>query len=455
MVQILKRTGNTVFYNASGLEEYFPDQRIFFKLEGTNPTGRIQDRLAAALVKEAKQLGFYTISVASLGPLGESIAYVSSTMDMKCIIYMPEKSFEKKKSWFHMEGVTIVEKGKTYNDSFQFSFADAKKNGWYNANPGYDNIGISNAVYGEIAEEIVKKTIVNPDNLFMFLGDGALALAMHNGFRVLWHKGIIDRIPKIHAVCTEKDNNIYKAFLEGSEDVKDAYSETIKGRKVNRSTFKYKITDAQGVLNAVYDSGGSIICADKNQIFRYSELIKKREHIKIKSRGCIAFQGFDILFNEGKIKPNSINVFLMEDGQPAIEVRELSNLSENEKESYIHIVMEFLAEYGDDYNCTKEAVENALKSGFVLGAYTGNKITGVCVIVKMPMSQVIPQYHLVYIGSDLNKGSRGIGTLLMKKAIELTEGDFSLHVDLKNNKAIRVYEKMGLAKSYVRMIYKK
>lgn len=455
MEHILKRTGNTVFYKASGLEEYFHGQRIFFKLEGTNPTGRIQDRLAVALVREASQLGFDTISVASLGPLGASIAYVASTMDMKCVIYMPEKSFEKKKSWFHMKGVTIVEKGKTYDQAYRFSYEDSGINGWYNANPGYNNLGISSAVYGEIAEEIVRKTGINPDNVFAFLGDGALILGLHYGFRILWHKGVIGRIPEIHAVCTEEEHILYKAFTSGKKNVNEAFSETVKGSKVNRSTFRYQLTDAQGVLNAIYDSGGSIICADKNRISEYSDLIRKKEHIKIKSRGCMAFQGFDILFRQGKIKADSMNVFIMEDGQPATDIRELNNLSENEKESFIRIVMEYLGEYGDDYDSTKEAVENALEHGFVLGAYTGNKITGVSVVAKMPMSKVIPQYHLVYIGTDLKKGSRGIGTLLMKKVIELTDGNFSLHVDLKNNKAIRVYEKMGLAKSYMRMIYKK
>ena len=424
MEHIYKRTGNTVFYKASGLEEYFPGQRMFFKLEGTNPTGRIQDRLALALVKEASQLGFDTVSLASLGPLGASIAYMTSIMNMKCVIYMPEKSFEKKKSWFHRKGVTIVEKGKTYNDAFRLSFEDCEKNGWYNANPGYDNIGISNAVYGEIAEEIVKKTSINPDNIFLFLGDGALALGIHNGFRMLWHKGMITRIPKIHAVCTEKEHILYKAYNKGEKDVKDAYSETVKGAKVSRSTYKYKITDSQGVLNAIYDSGGSIICADKNRINEFSDILKKTEQIKIKSRGSLALQAFEILYKEKQIEKDSMNVFVMEDGKPATDIREISNLDEKEKEAFIHVVIRLLGEYGDNYEGTREAVENALANGFILGAYTGDNIIGVAVVVKMPMSIVIPPYHLVYIGADIKRGSRGIGTLIMKKVIELTNEKF-------------------------------
>ncbi|MFW5782563.1 MAG: GNAT family N-acetyltransferase, partial [Candidatus Muiribacteriaceae bacterium] len=100
-----------------------------------------------------------------------------------------------------------------------------------------------------------------------------------------------------------------------------------------------------------------------------------------------------------------------------------------------------------------EAVEKAFRDGFVIAAFTENVISGIAVVCRMSMRKVLPEFHLVYIGADIKKGSKGIGSYLMKKIIKLTNGDFSLHVDLDNKKAIRVYEKMGLKKSYIRMIY--
>jgi threonine synthase len=47
----------------------------------------------------------------------------------------------------------------------------------------------------------------------------------------------------------------------------------------------------------------------------------------------------------------------------------------------------------------------------------------------------------------------GIATLLLQKAIEVTEGNFSLHVEVENKRAIKLYEKMGLKKKYYRMLY--
>jgi threonine synthase len=65
-----------------------------------------------------------------------------------------------------------------------------------------------------------------------------------------------------------------------------------------------------------------------------------------------------------------------------------------------------------------------------------------------------PKYHLSYIATKSNIRGIGIATQLIKKVIDLTGGNFSLHVEIDNKRAIRVYEKMGLKKTYYRMFYK-
>jgi threonine synthase len=115
--------------------------------------------------------------------------------------------------------------------------------------------------------------------------------------------------------------------------------------------------------------------------------------------------------------------------------------------------MKYLGQYGDGKQGSIEAIKCALENGgFVLGAYISGKLKGLAVVIKMPVSVVMPQYHLVYIGADITAGSRGIGTRLMEEVRRITEGNFSLHVDIENKKAIKLYEKMGLKKAYFRMI---
>ncbi|MFW5782250.1 MAG: pyridoxal-phosphate dependent enzyme, partial [Candidatus Muiribacteriaceae bacterium] len=251
MEYIRNRIGNTVLYRSKALQKETGLENIYLKMEGMNPTGRLQDRLAYAMVKEAAQLGRRCICLASLGPLGSSIAYVSGLFEgLECVIVIPEKSIEKKNQWFRQEHVKVIEYGKTYSDAFRKSSEMARENGWYDANPGYDNISISTVVYSEMADEIVVKLGKNPDNIFVFLGDGALLLGLHHGFRALWLKGKIERIPKIFASCTTTNHKILEAFNEGRKKVDDAYSRAMKSPVINRKNINYKVVDDQGVLNS-------------------------------------------------------------------------------------------------------------------------------------------------------------------------------------------------------------
>ena len=120
----------------------------------------------------------------------------------------------------------------------------------------------------------------------------------------------------------------------------------------------------------------------------------------------------------------------------------------------IKMTTSWLVEYRDSTLETREAIENAVSKGFVLLASRNEIYEGICVIVDIGFDVFIPKYHLAYIGtSDKIKG-RGIGSELIQRAIDLTDGNLSLHVDLDNKGAKKVYEKYGFKHLYNRMLYK-
>ncbi|PLX15541.1 MAG: hypothetical protein C0601_12660 [Candidatus Muiribacterium halophilum] len=452
MEYIRKKIGNTVLYNSKVLANKNNVDNLFFKMEGVNPTGRIQDRLAFALVKEAIQLGHDSIAVTSLGPLGTSIAYVSEITEMDCYIYIPKGSRDKKNKWYQMPHVKLVETGKNYKQAFEQCQKDANENNWYNANPGYENISITTTVYSEISHEIVRKLGKNPDNIFIYMANGSVLLGLHHGFRELWYRGVIDRIPTIFTGCTETNHKLLDAFKKGKRNIDEAYTTAFSKKTLTRNNVNYMVVDPQGVLNSIYDSGGHILEIDEIDVKENVKEIYKAEKIKVFPRGCLAYMTFKKANKLGLIKEDDTNVIILEEGKAAIEVKVLSEENFDSLDTIVNYTMKYLGEYGDDKVSTKEAVEYASKNGFIIGAFLDNSISGIAVVIRMPLKIVLPEYHLVYIGTDLRKGSRGIGTHLMKKIHELTGGNFSLHVDLQNKKAIRVYEKMGLKKSYIRMI---
>ncbi|WP_457750627.1 GNAT family N-acetyltransferase [Thermococcus sp.] len=114
----------------------------------------------------------------------------------------------------------------------------------------------------------------------------------------------------------------------------------------------------------------------------------------------------------------------------------------------------WLEEFSDPKEEILEAVYNALAGGFIVLAYYKDKLEGIAIVSKVNFETFFPRYHLSYIATRPEFRGKGIGTALLTKIKEITGGDISLHVELANHRAIRLYEKMGFKKKYYRMLYR-
>jgi threonine synthase len=446
------RIGRTVLYEAAKLNRTIGIGKLYLKMEGLNPTGHMHDRIAYYLVKEAVQLGFNTVVVASLGQLGESLAFVAGQFGLLCRVVMPVGVKDKRHRWHRSKHVEIIEFGKDYQEACKKSHELAAANSWYDVKHGYDDSCITDNVYAEIAEEIVTKLGKSPQSLFCFLSNGVLITGLHLGFRALWQRGIIERIPRIFVACASGDNPLMHAWQEQKtqiQSVDDAFNRycSLSGRPI-----EYKIIRPQNVLNAVYDSDGAFITVAVDEIRKMMQLSRKNENLKVAFRGAASLAACVIARQEGMLGDADEGVVILEEGRSRLKIRQLGEKAMNKIEELADYIELYLGKYGDDRESVKEAIAVGLKNGFVLGAYISGELKGIAVVVKMPLAKVLPQYHLVYIGADRSSGSRGIGTRLMESVRRLTQDQFSLHVDVENKKAIKLYEKMGLKKAYFRMV---
>jgi ribosomal protein S18 acetylase RimI-like enzyme len=66
------------------------------------------------------------------------------------------------------------------------------------------------------------------------------------------------------------------------------------------------------------------------------------------------------------------------------------------------------------------------------------------------MEGYIPENILVYIATHRDSRGKGIGTLLMQKVLELTQGSIALHVE-PENPAVQLYRKFGFTNKYLEM----
>jgi threonine synthase len=88
--------GGTPLYESYALGQSVGVQKLFFKYEGTNPTGAFKDRGSMIEITKAKELGAKAIIVASTGNMAASVSAYSAKAGFECYIFVPEGTSRSK-----------------------------------------------------------------------------------------------------------------------------------------------------------------------------------------------------------------------------------------------------------------------------------------------------------------------------------------------------------------------
>ena len=142
-----------------------------------------------------------------------------------------------------------------------------------------------------------------------------------------------------------------------------------------------------------------------------------------------------------------------------LQIKEIYKLEdfkpELTKEEFIDFLNKYLGRFGDPKEQIEMSIDYAFseaegKGGFLLAGFWEEKLAGALVMNKTGMSGYIPDNILVYVAVDSNLRGKGIGAQLIKKSVELAEGDIKLHVEY-DNPAKRLYERLGMTTKYAEM----
>jgi len=128
----------------------------------------------------------------------------------------------------------------------------------------------------------------------------------------------------------------------------------------------------------------------------------------------------------------------------------------------IQHIVDFLArhldQFGDDPEDIRKAIEYALspsdsgKGGFVMTARDNDRLVGAVVVNETGMEGYIPENILVYIAVHQDSRGKGLGKMLMEKALHTARGSVALHVE-PDNPAVGLYRKLGFTNKYLEMRY--
>jgi threonine synthase len=408
-VLIEKRVGKTPLVRAKNLEKKLGVEKIYLKLEGNNPSGYRIDRLTYILIKDALRINKNTICLSIGANFAKSLAFLSQFYDMNCVFVVPNKDEYKDIELFDKSNIQFIEYGETSEQRIEQVIELCKKNGWYNANPGMNNSMISNIAYSKVAQELHSKIKGEVDNVFIQSKYGYSLGGIDLGFRQLWVAGELQKIPTLNSCTNDIDN----------------------------------------VIN---DTVGKVIGLTYEEVSHYVSEFEKIENIKLTVADGYAVAGFMKEAEEKKL-PKGNHVIILNDGTIDIDVRQVTKDDELDGEVIINTVNKWLNEFTDPLCEIQEAYANAEEKGYVIAAFNNNEICGLGIIVRMEFNHFLTKYHLGYIATSDSVEGSGIATMIINEAVELTEGDISLHVEHNNVGAIKLYEKMGFNDHYARMIH--
>ena len=277
--------------------------QIFLKDDSQNPTFSFKDRASEIVCAVAKENGFDTIVTASTGNAGSSLAGICAAQKQKALIFVPAAAPQAKLTQICMYGARLIPVEGTYDDAFDLSIQASQKFGWYNRNTAYNPFTIEGKkiVSFELFQQMKHEL---PDRIFVPVGDGCIISGVFKGFEDLLKLGLIEKIPTIVAVQSQKSANIVRNL--NAEKFISQPSQTIADSIAVDLPRNFWMTQ-----KFMREYQGEAITVSDEEILSASQILSSHTGIFAEPAAAAAFAGLIKYAEQNKIAENSKNVVLL------------------------------------------------------------------------------------------------------------------------------------------------
>ena len=405
-------SGQTPLFRAKNLEKHLGIETIYLKLEGSNPTGHKNDRIAEALVKFAVDSGYRSLFVHGSDRYIKSIHYFAENKALE--IYAPTMKDHATKTrqmgtikWLNLsvpKSEREIEYYEAYANTHHLFFLSE-----WERKPFIRSLAIQ-----QMMEEALNK-IASPTHVWTQLTGGYTLKSLYHEAMRKWVNGNLESMP------------IFECGYKSAKTLENPV-----------------------ILEIVEATRAKAVLISDEMARETVKLLKKIESITISLSEAYALAA--LIYAPEKV--NGTHIVFLNDGKNDIKIEEISKSPDLNFDEVVAITRKLLEPYNDSMEETADAVKKAKDLGFIFKATKNEEIQGICIVVHMGFNDFIPTYHLAYIGVKKGNVGRGVATELINQAIEKTGGNMSLHVDIPNKRAKKLYEKMGFVHTYDRMLYK-
>ena len=296
--------GDTALSRARNFERETGLRQIYVKFEGSNPTGTQKDRIAFAQCHDALRREYDTITCATCGNYGASIALAAQLAGLRCVIYIPESYHTKRIHEMVNAGAGVERFAGSYEDAVLFSCEQAQKNEWYDCNPGGANTMLQITAYAQIAYEIYDSLRDAPKICAVPVSNGTLLAGVYRGFVNLYKRGKTSRVPRMVAASSFKKNPIVYSFKKGFDTCGDLERTKISESKINEPLINWHSFDGDEALWAINQSQGSAYDTSDEKMARYSKQLKDKEGLHVLPASTVGLVALLEMHRKSALEPD-------------------------------------------------------------------------------------------------------------------------------------------------------
>jgi threonine synthase len=194
--------GNTPLYDAPRAAAYCGLDSLALKHQGCNPTGSFKDTGMTTAVTQAVRLGAQTVVCASTGNTAASLAAYAARAGLQCAILVPRGQISHAKLAQSLDyGAAVLEIDGNFDDSMRVIRELAEDESIYLVNSiNPFRIEGQKTVAAELLQQRGWKV---PDHVVLPGGNLGNSSALGKGFKELFDRGVIDRLPRLSVVQAE------------------------------------------------------------------------------------------------------------------------------------------------------------------------------------------------------------------------------------------------------------
>lgn len=256
---------------------------LWFKCEGTNPTGSFKDRGTTVEITKAVELGVKSVCCASTGNMGASVAAYSTKAGMDCKIFLPKNVATQKVKQISIYGAEVVKVNGTYADAVKKCSEYSQKTKTYLVGD-YSYRGEGEKSIGfEIADQLNWHV---PDWIVCPMGNGTMIYSVWDAFNDLKQVGLIDKLPKMIGIQAAGCSPIVTAWKHDLDIV------PVKKPKTIASAIECgDPLDGIKALEAMHKSKGLAETVTDREILEMKKELGRKEGIFAESAGAASLAG--------------------------------------------------------------------------------------------------------------------------------------------------------------------